>query len=95
MNEANRPIAVVSPPVGLPVIKIILAPMAVADNPLSTPLTPPMAAPAFLAVACSATADDPQLGHLIIFRASKLFSVSRVLSLSKYHVWLKLFRIES
>ncbi|WP_339425891.1 hypothetical protein [Pseudomonas proteolytica] len=66
MDEANRPTAMVGPPVGLPAIKIILAPIVVADNPLSTPLTPPMAAPAFLAVACCATADDPQLGHSII-----------------------------
>jgi hypothetical protein len=66
MIEANRPNVVVSPLEGLPAIKMMLAPTGIADSPLSTPLTPPMAAPACLAMACLVTAKEPQLGHLII-----------------------------
>lgn len=66
MAEASRLNVVVSPPVRLLAIKKMLVPIGAEDNPFSTPLTPPMAAPAFLAIACLVTAEEPQFGQLII-----------------------------
>lgn len=73
----------------------MLAPIDVADNPRSAPLTPPMAAPALLAMACFATADEPQLGHLFIFQIPGFWICQDCLLPPECHVWLKLFRIES
>jgi hypothetical protein len=68
----------------------MLAPIDVADNPLSTPLTPPIAAPAFLAMACFVTADEPQLGHLIIFCSFLIIGYVKVIVVARVSCMTKI-----
>lgn len=66
MIAAARPNVVASPLEEPPAIKAMLAPIETVDNPLSTPPTPPMAAPVCFAVAFFVTVEEPHLGHFII-----------------------------